>query len=131
MTAADRGLGLPEQTGPGGVAARPPETVSDAAPAEQARQRGDWTAPASAGGEPGLGWPAPPVPRGTGKHRGPVRAAEAGVPAPAVADFGESDPRGSGGTDAPPRPVSDSSLDTPIARAARAALAAPGGPAWT
>ena len=51
-------------------------------------------------------------------------------PAPAVADFGESDPRGSGGTDAPPRPVSDSNLDTPIARAARAALAARGGPAW-
>ena len=52
------------------------------------------------------------------------------APAPAVADFGESDPRGSGGTDAPPRPVSDSNLDTPIARAARAALAARGGPAW-
>src|SRR3984885_390097 len=130
MTAADRGLGWPDQPGQGGDAASLPETVSDAAPAEQAPQRGDWTGAASAGGEPGLGWPAPPVPRGTGKHRGPVRAAEAGVPAPAVADFGQPDPQGSGGTDAPPRPASDSNLDTPIARAARAALAARGGPAW-
>ena len=131
MTAADRGLGWPDQPDQGGAAASPPETVSDAAPGEQAPQRGDWTGAASAGGEPGLGWPAPPVPRGTGKHRGPVQAAEARrAPAPAVADFGEPDPRGSGGTDAPPRPVSDSSLDTPIARAARAALAARGGPAW-
>ncbi|MGA8457598.1 MAG: hypothetical protein WB800_19515, partial [Streptosporangiaceae bacterium] len=107
MTAADRGLGWPDQPDQGGVAASPPETVSDAALGEQAPQRGDWTGAASAGGEPGLGWPAPPVPRGTGKHRGPVQAAEPGAPAPAVADFGESDPRGSGGTDAPPRPVSD------------------------
>jgi chromosome partitioning protein len=117
MTAADRGLGWPDQPDQGGVAASLPETVSDAALGEQAPQRGDWTRAASAGGEPGLGWPAPPVPRGTGKHRGPVQAAEAGALAPAVAD-------------APPRPVSDSSLDTPIARAARAALAARGGPAW-
>ena len=127
MTAADRGLGWPDQPDQGGAAASLPETVSDAALGEQAPQRGDWTGAASAGGEPGLGWPAPPVPRGTGRHRGPVRAAEAGVPAPAVADFGESDPRGSGGTDAPARQASDSNLDTPIARAA---LAARGGPAW-
>jgi chromosome partitioning protein len=133
MTAADRGLGWPGQPDQGGAAASLPETVSDAALGEQTPQRGDWAGAASAGGEPGLGWPAPPVPRGTGKHRSPVRAAEAAVPAPAVADFGESDPRGSGGTDAPPappRPASDSNLDTPIARAARAALAARGGPAW-
>ncbi len=133
MTAADRGLGWPDQPDQGGAAASLPETVSDAAIPEQAPQRGDWTGAPSAGGEPGLGWPAPPVPRGTGKHRGPVQAGEAGSPAPAVAGFGESDPRGSGGTDAPPappRPASDSSLDTPIARAARAALAARGGPAW-
>jgi chromosome partitioning protein len=133
MTAADRGLGWPDQPDQGGAAASLPETVSDAALGEQTPRRGDWAGAASAGGEPGLGWPAPPVPRGTGKHRGPVRAAEAAVPAPAVADFGDSDPRGSGGTDAPParpRPASDSNLDTPIARAARAALAARGGPAW-
>jgi chromosome partitioning protein len=133
MTAADRGLGWPDQPDQGGAAASLPETVSDAALGEQTPQRGDWAGAASAGGEPGLGWPAPPVPRGTGKHRSPVRAAEAAVPAPAVADFGESDPRGSGATGAPaapPRPASDSNLDTPIARAARAALAARGGPAW-
>jgi chromosome partitioning protein len=136
MTAADRGLGWPDQPDQGGAAASPPETVSDVALGEQAPQRGDWAGAPSAGGEPGLGWPAPPVPRGTGRHRSPVRAAEAAVPAPAVADFGESDPRGSGATDAPPapvappRPASDSNLDTPIARAARAALAARGGPAW-
>jgi chromosome partitioning protein len=133
MTAADRGLGWPDQPDQGGAPASLPETVSDVALGEQTPQRGDGAGAGSAGGEPGLGWPAPPVPRGTGRHRSPVRAAEAAVPAPAVAGFGDSDPRGSGATDAPPappRPASDSNLDTPIARAARAALAARGGPAW-
>lgn len=77
MTAADRGLGWPDQPDQGGVAASLPETVSDAALGEQAPQRGDWTGAASAGGEPGLGWPARPVPRGTGKHRGPGREGSA------------------------------------------------------
>ena len=130
MTAADRGLGWPDEPDQGDAAASPPRTVGEAALAEQTMQGGVWTDAPAAGGVPGLGWPAPPVPRGTGKHRGPAQAAEAGVPAPAVADFGASEPRGSGGADAPPRLVSDSSLDTPIARAARAALAARGGPAW-
>src|ERR1700683_410983 len=101
MTAADRGLGWPDQPDQGGVAASLPERVRDAALGEQAPQRGDWPGAASAGGEPGLG-PAPPVPRGTGKHRGPVQAAEAGAPVPAGAAFGVSDPRGSGGTAARP-----------------------------
>jgi chromosome partitioning protein len=133
MTAADRGLRWPDQPGQpdqGGAAVSPPGTVGDAAIPEQAPQRADWTDAPAAGGEHGLGWPTPPVPRGTGKHRSPVQATETGVPAPAVADFGPSDPRGPGGTDAAARLVSDGSLDTPIARAARAALAARGGPAW-
>jgi chromosome partitioning protein len=133
MTAADRGLGWPGQPGQpdqGGAAVSPPGTVGDAAIPEQAPQRADWTGAPAAGGEHGLGWPTPPVPRGTGKHRSPVQATETGVPAPGVADFGPSDPRDPGGTDAAPHLVSDGSLDTPIARAARAALAARGGPAW-
>ena len=133
MTAADRGLGWPDQPGQpdqGGAAVSPPGTVGDAAIPEQAPQRADWTGAPAAGGEHGLGWPTPPVPRGTGKHRSPVQATETGVPAPGVADFGPSDPRDPGGTDAAPHLVSDGSLDTPIARAARAALAARGGPAW-
>jgi chromosome partitioning protein len=131
MTAADRGLGWPDQPDHPDAAASPPGAVGDAALREQAPRHGDWTDAAAAGEERGLGWPAPPVPRGTGKHRGPAQAAEAGVPAPAVADFAAPDPHGSGGAGAPPRPAPDSSnLDTPIARAARAALAARGGPAW-
>ncbi len=130
MTAADRGLGWPGQPDQRDAAASPPGTVGHAPLGEQASRRGDWTDAPAPGGAPGLGWPAPTVPRGTGKHRSPVQAAQAGVPTPAVADFGASDPRGSGGADAPPRLASDSSLDTPIARAARAALAARGGPAW-
>ena len=130
MTAADRGLGWPIQPDQRGAAAGLPETAGDAGIPEQAPQRGDRADAGAAGGEHGLGWPSPPVPRGTGKHRGPVQAAEVGGPAPAAADFGPAEPRGSAGADAPPRLVSDSSLDTPIARAARAALAARGGPAW-
>jgi chromosome partitioning protein len=131
MTAADRGLGWPDQPDHPEAEARPHGAVGDAAVPGQAPRHGDWADAAAAGGERGLGWPAPPVPRGTGKHRGPAQAAEAGVPAPAVADFGASDPHGSGGAGAPPRLAPDSSnLDTPIARAARAALAARGGPAW-
>jgi chromosome partitioning protein len=132
MTAADRGLGWPDHPDQAGAEESPPGTVGDAANPGQAPQLGDWTDAAAAGGEHGLGWPPPPVPRGTGKHRSPVQA-EAGVlpgQAPPVADFGEADPRGPGGGDGPARPVADISSDTPIARAARAALAARGGPAW-
>jgi chromosome partitioning protein len=140
MTAADRGLGWPDQPDQGGAAAGP-GTVGDAASPEQAAQRGDWTNAVPAGGERGLGWPPAPVPRGTGKHRSPAQA-EAGLPAPAAeaaqrpgrapatADFEEADRRGPGAGDAPPRPAADIGSDTPIARAARAALAARGGPAW-
>ncbi len=133
MTAADRGLGWPgqpDQPDQEGAAASSPGTVGDAPLGEQMPQPGDWADAVAAAEERGLGWPAPPVPRGTGKHRSPVQATEASVPAPAVADFGSSDPRGSGSAAAPPRLASDSSLDTPIARAARAALAARSGPAW-
>jgi chromosome partitioning protein len=139
MTAADRGLGWPDQPDQGGAAASP-GTVGAAAGPDQA-QHDDWTDAAVAGGERGLGWPPAPVARGSGQHPRPVQA-EAGEPgpgaqaaqrpgqAPAVADFEAADRRGPGGSDAPPRPVADISSDTPIARAARAALAARGGPAW-
>jgi chromosome partitioning protein len=147
MTAADRGLGWPGQPDQGGAAASPPGTAGDAASPAQEPQRGDWPDPAAAGGERGLGWPPAPVPRGTGKHRSTVQAeadmpaAEAGRPAaaaaqrpgraPDVAGFGEAGRGGPGGGDAPPRLVAEVSLDTPIARAARAALAARGGgPSW-
>ncbi len=139
MTAADRGLGWPDHPDQEGAAAIPPGTVGDAANPDESPQGGDWTYAAAADWERGLGWPPPPVPRGTGKHRSPVRA-EAGTPAasavqspgqaPDVADFAEPDPRGPGGGDASRGPVADISSDTPIARAARAALAARGGPAW-
>ena len=139
MTAADRGLGWPDHPDQEGAAASPPGAVGDAANPDESPQDGDWTYAAAADGERGLGWPPPPVPRGTGKHRSTVRA-EAGTPAasavqlpgqaPDVADFAEPDPRGPGGGDASRGPVADISSDTPIARAARAALAARGGPAW-
>jgi chromosome partitioning protein len=142
MTAADRGLGWPDHPDhpdQEGAAASPPGSVGDAANPDESPQGDDWTYAAAAGGERGLGWPPPPVPRGTGKHRSPVQA-KAGTPAasavqlpgqaPDVADFAEPDPRGPGGGDASRGPVADISADTPIARAARAALAARGGPAW-
>jgi chromosome partitioning protein len=129
MTAADRGLGWPDHPDAEGAAASLPEAIGDAARPDEVEQRGDWPDPAAAARERGLGWPSPPVPRGTGRHRSPVQA-QAGVPAPAVADFGAANPRDSDGGDAAPRLATDSSLDTPIARAARAALAARGGAAW-
>jgi chromosome partitioning protein len=137
MTAADRGLGWPGQPGQpdqGGAAPSLPGTADDTAGPEEAPQRGDWADAAAVGGEHGLGWPSAPVPRGTGKHRGPVRAEagpsaapETGKPAPAPAQRPGQAPA----VDASPRIVADISLDTPIARAARAALAVrSGGQAW-
>jgi len=117
MTAADRGLGWPDHPD---AAVDPSGIAGDAASPEEATQPGD-RGDASASRERGLGWPS----RGTGKHRGPVQA-EAGVTPPA-AELGVP---AHAAADAPPRPVADVSSDTPIARAARAALAARGGPAW-
>jgi chromosome partitioning protein len=129
MTAADRGLGWPVHPDAEGAAATPPAAACGATGPDHVPERGDGPDPAAARGERGLGWPSPPVPRGTGKHRSPVQVG-AGAPAPAAADFGAADSRGPAGGDAAPRLVTDSTLDTPIARAARAALAARGGPAW-
>ncbi len=133
MTAADRGLGWPDQPDQEGAAAGPPDTVGGAVGPDEETQGGDWPDPAAAGGEHGLGWPQAPVPRGTGKHRSTARAedgappAETGNPAPAAAHR----PGRAPDVADPPRLVAEISLDTPIARAARAALVARGGgPAW-
>ena len=92
----------------------------------------------------GLGWPGTLVSRGTWTHRGAARVAvgrEAAMDVPAgetqaspapVADFGAAD-RGLGESegDAVVPVVTDPGSDMPIARAARAALAArTGSPVW-
>ncbi len=153
-TAAARGLGWPGQLdqggaapsssgGPGAVSGETPEQPQrterrgQAEPAGQAGHAGQaerfaaagsgqdpgaggWDDAAGEPGEHGLGWPAGNVSRGSGKHRG-------GSPA---ADFRAGDQTGGGG-EAPAGVAADISPDTPIARAARAALAArSGGPAW-
>jgi chromosome partitioning protein len=91
----------PEGTGPGERSAAPGVTPDLAA--------GERDGPAGQLGEH-LGWPAVSVPRESGGR-----------------DQGQAGAVG----EAPARPAGDLTLDTPIARAARAALAArTGGPAW-
>jgi chromosome partitioning protein len=130
-TAPAHGLGWPGQPDQGGGAPRPPGgsgMVSDEAPQEPAPRmlpsavspgqdavRGEPGSAFDAADEDGLGWPAAHVSRGTGKHRS---AAPVAGPAP-------------GGGDPPAGVAAEMSSDTPIARAARAALTARGGgPAW-
>jgi chromosome partitioning protein len=130
VSTAARGLGWPGQfdqgaAAPGapgrsaGASEAPPQGSGRPAAAERFAAPGPGPGPDQAAGERAdsagalgehLGWPAATVSR-----------------EPGAADQGQ----GRAGDDAPARPAGDLTLDTPIARAARAALAArSGGPAW-
>jgi chromosome partitioning protein len=150
MTAA-HGLGWPGQPGQEGDAsgeevpprAEPAERAEPAgrdpasaatAPGWQAA-RGQWPRDPRPGGQPGdaaappgpdgLGWPPAAPPAG-------METARPGSAAPEAAGFGVTDlSRGGGESDVVIPVVPEPASDTPIARAARAALAArSGSPAW-
>jgi chromosome partitioning protein len=115
-TAAADGLGWPGQldqegdpNSSGATADTTPRPPAHAAPAPAANPDED----------DGLGWPAQ-VSRGTGKHR------SAAADQQPQAEFGAGDPGPGDGKTVTPV-VRETSFDTPIARAARAALAARSG----
>jgi chromosome partitioning protein len=124
----DRAEQRPERAG---QRAEPAERASRAerfaaAGSGQSPAAGGWDDAVGGPGEHGLGWPAANVSRGSGKHRGGAPAADSGAGGQAGGGGG-----GGGGGEAQARVAADISSDTPIARAARAALAArSGGPAW-
>jgi chromosome partitioning protein len=147
MMAAAHGLGWPGQPDQGGAASSD-EVPSKAEPGGRTRLTGldpAFAAPGSGqpaasgewhGGEPGdlaapagpdgLGWPA-----ASGPSVGTVTAPPGGS-APEAPDFAAADlDRGEGESDVVVPVVAGPAPDTPIARAARAALAArSGSPAW-
>jgi chromosome partitioning protein len=155
VSTAAHGLGWPGQldradasaSSPAGSGAlnekTPQEPAHPALPAAAshavAALRGERGGAAGSAGENGLGWPAAQVSRGTGRHRSGSPATDhiADPPAGEVRGGERRDmPRSAeaaaqqGSGEAPAR-VADINLDTPIARAARAALAArAGSPAW-
>ncbi len=146
--ASAQGLGWPGQpdqegSGPGEPAAsggpgpRLDPTAAPGNPAGPAWATGpapappapDRTGPAAPGGPEGLGWPAGQVPRGIGRHhRDDTRPPASPRPAPASAASG---PGATGPVEGDSEAITPAAADAgpemPIARAARAALAARAG----
>jgi chromosome partitioning protein len=130
VSTAAPGLGWPGQTDHGAASAASAAPGGSADAGEDPPQTGDRPGPGAGFAAPGV---APDLV--AGERAGPAGQLGEHLGWPAAGVFGESagadQGQGQAAGDAPGRPVGDLTLDTPIARAARAALAArSGGPAW-